>query len=56
MLCTQATTELDAVCAVAGGILDQEIIQAVSQKRVPANNVFSFDNTTSEGKDNSGYY
>jgi ubiquitin-like 1-activating enzyme E1 A len=46
----QATTELNAVCAVVGGILGQEIIKALSQKGAPANNVFLFDGTTSEGK------
>jgi hypothetical protein len=46
----QATTELNAVCAVVGGILGQEIIKALSQKGTPANNVFLFDGTTSEGK------
>jgi len=42
-------TELSPVCAVAGGIVGQEILKAISKKRSPLNNAFFFDGITGGG-------
>ncbi|KAG2370759.1 hypothetical protein C9374_014253 [Naegleria lovaniensis] len=43
ILCRFAHAEINAVCAVAGGELGQEVISVISRDRTPLNNFFVYD-------------
>lgn len=42
-------SQLNAVCAITGGVMGQEIIKAVSQRDAPHNNYFFFDGRSHAG-------
>mmetsp|Transcript_20275 Transcript_20275/g.47159 ORF Transcript_20275/g.47159 Transcript_20275/m.47159 type:complete len:321 (+) Transcript_20275:148-1110(+) len=48
-LAKQATVEMIPVCSVAGGMVGNEIIKAISGKGTPANNTVLFEGTTCKG-------
>ena len=42
-LCKFANTEINSVCAIAGGEIGQEIISIITRDRKPLNNYFIYD-------------
>jgi ubiquitin-like 1-activating enzyme E1 A len=45
-LCRNANTELNAICAIIGGVAAQEIIKAISRDSEPLENYFVYDGVT----------
>ena len=48
-LSTTAAHEFSPVCAVVGGVLAQDILNALSARETPISNLFVFDGTTGSG-------
>ncbi|KAF9645171.1 hypothetical protein BDM02DRAFT_3120672 [Thelephora ganbajun] len=48
-LSTTAAHEFSPVCAVVGGVLAQDILNALSAREAPISNLFVFDGTTGSG-------
>lgn len=48
-LSTAAAHEFSPVCAVVGGVLAQDILNALSARETPISNLFVFDGTTGSG-------
>ncbi|CAG8693001.1 1297_t:CDS:2, partial [Scutellospora calospora] len=48
-LASFALTELTPICAILGGVLAQDILNVLSKKGAPINNLFVFDGLQGNG-------